>query len=153
MGGHEERLADLGIILPPPLAAGENFVPVRICDGMAYVSGHGAALDDHALCLGVVPDQVDVERARWAARQTAMALLSTLHDCLGSLDAIDYLVSIRGYIATAQGFTQHPTILDGASELFLQIFGPHGVHARCAIGVASLPFGLTVEIELTARLA
>jgi enamine deaminase RidA (YjgF/YER057c/UK114 family) len=151
--GHSARLASLGLQLPPALAAGGSYVPLRVSGDLVTVSGHGAALDGQPLVCGSVPDVVSVEKAAWAARQTALAVLSTLDDELGTLDAVDHLVSVRGYIATGRGFADHPTIMDGASDLLRDVFGhPHGEHARCAVGVVSLPFDLTVEIELVARL-
>jgi enamine deaminase RidA (YjgF/YER057c/UK114 family) len=125
-----------------------SYVNAVTTAGFVYVSGHGPLLDGKPAYLGRVPDEVSEEDAYQAARLTMCNCLSTLQAHLGSLDRIQRFVKLLGMVRAEPGFTGHPGVIDGASDLLLEVFGERGHHTRSAVGMASLPFGIPVEIEL-----
>ena len=144
------RLADLGITLPGPHPPHHPLVAVVVHDGVARTSGQLPRVDGELTCVGVVGDTVTVEEGRAAARICALNALSVLAAELGDLDRITRTLHMTGYVASAPGFEQQPAVVDGASEVLMEIFGdPAGRHTRSAVGVAALPRGGAVEIELT----
>jgi len=102
--------------------------------------------------VGRIGDSLDVAAGREAAANSARALLWALEQRVGSLDTIDRIVTLRGYLATTDDFDDHATVMDGASEVILAALGPRGEHTRTTVGVTSLPFGLPIVVELSARL-
>ncbi len=150
----EQRLQELGLVLPAPLQLPPGvrlpFVPVRIVGRRVAVSGHGP-LDVHgnlAGPFGKVGADVTPEQAHEAARLTLLAILADLKVALGSLDRISAWCKLLGMVNAAPGFSAMPQVINGASDLILDIFGPDiGAHARSAIGVAELPWNIPVEIE------
>jgi len=146
-----ERMQSLGISLPPVFAPAANYRGCVIDSGLVYVSGHGpiAGAD---MMRGKVGSDLTAEQGREAARMTALSMLATLQAELGDLDRIQQIVKIFGMVNVAPGFNQTPAVIDGCSDLLVEIFGDAGKHARSAIGVAELPFGIAVEIEMIARL-
>lgn len=154
MPGADERLAALGIVLPPPLKLPPDVVLpfpwVNLRGDRAYISGHGPQEPDGTLAgpFGVVGVSVSLEEARASARKVGLSMLASLRRELGSLDRITGWCRVHGMVNAAPGFTQTPAVMNGFSDLVLEIFGPEvGRHARTAIGVATLPFNLPVEIE------
>lgn len=150
----EERLQALQIALPAPLklppGAKLPFPWVRIVGDRALISGHGPTLADGTLAqpLGKVGAEVTLEEAKAAARLTGLAILGSLQRELGSLDRIAAWVRVFGMVNSAPGFNQQPAVINGFSELILEVFGPEkGAHSRSAVGMAALPFDLPVEIE------
>jgi enamine deaminase RidA (YjgF/YER057c/UK114 family) len=150
----ENRLAELGLVLPEPMqlppGAVLPFPWVRVRGGRAFVSGHGPLLADGSLAgpLGKVGDQVTPEQAYDASRLTALAILSSLRRELGDLDRVTAWLRVFGMVNTAPGFTTTPTVINGFSDLILELWGPDaGSHARSAVGMAELPFSIPVEIE------
>jgi enamine deaminase RidA (YjgF/YER057c/UK114 family) len=150
----ENRLAELGLVLPEPMrlppGAVLPFPWVRVRGGRAFVSGHGPLLADGSLAgpLGKVGDQVTPEQAYDASRLTALAILSSLRRELGDLDRVTAWLRVFGMVSTAPGFTATPTVINGFSDLILELWGPDaGSHARSAVGMAELPFSIPVEIE------
>jgi enamine deaminase RidA (YjgF/YER057c/UK114 family) len=150
----EHRLAERGLELPQPmrLPAGVAlpFPWVRLWNGRAFVSGHGPLNPDGSLpaALGKVGADVTQEQAYDAARLTALAILASLRRALGDLDRVTGWLRVFGMVNTAPGFTRTPAVINGFSDLILDLWGPEaGAHARAAIGVAELPFGIPVEIE------
>jgi enamine deaminase RidA (YjgF/YER057c/UK114 family) len=150
----ENRLAELGLVLPEPMrlppGAVLPFPWVRGRGGRAFVSGHAPLLPDGSLAdpLGKVGDQVTPEQAYEASRLTALAILSSLRRELGDLDRVTAWLRVFGMINTAPGFTATPAVINGFSDLILQLWGPDaGSHARSAVGMAELPFSIPVEIE------
>jgi enamine deaminase RidA (YjgF/YER057c/UK114 family) len=150
----EHRLAELGFALPEPMSLPSGlalpFPWVRLWPGRAFVSGHGPLQPDGSLIatLGKVGAEVTEEQAYVAARATALGVLASLQRALGDLDRVTGWLRVFGMVNTAPGFTRTPAVINGFSDLILDLWGPEaGSHARSAIGVAELPFGIPVEIE------
>ncbi len=146
-----QRLESLGIVLPAPFMPAANYLGCTIDAGVIYVSGHGPIAGGQAI-TGKLGRDLDLDQGRAAARITALSILATLQAELGDLDKIKRIVKVFGMVNVAPGFNQTPAVIDGCSDLFVEIFGDAGKHARSAIGVAELPFDIAVEIELIARL-
>jgi len=146
----EERLSELGIVLPlplPPLAAHASVV---VSGGLAYVAGHGP-MDAKRIPVrvGAVDGEVSEDDARDAARLAGLNALSSLRAELGSLDRVEHILRLTGYVLSSQTFFRQPWVVDGASELFLEVFGPErGRHARTSVGVTTSALRMTVSIDL-----
>lgn len=125
-----------------------SYVPVVRHDGLLYVSGHGP-IDGDTIVRGKVGTDLTLEEARVAARLTGLSILATLQAELGDLDRVDRIVKVFGMVNAAPGFNTLPAVIDGCSDLFVEVFGDPGRHARSAVGMAELPFGIAVEIEAT----
>jgi enamine deaminase RidA (YjgF/YER057c/UK114 family) len=151
VGRIEERIAELGLELPRPFAPPPgiefSFDLVTVSGGLAYVSGHGPADGDEILIAGKVGAEVDVERAREAARLTALSIVASLKQELGELDRVRRWVKALGLVNCAPGFNATPAVINGFSETITEIWGAPGRHARSAIGAAELPFDMSVEVE------
>lgn len=154
MGTIAARLAELDLVLPPPVQLPPDVVlpfdMVRIVDDRAIVSGHGPQRADGTLAgpLGRVGTDVAVDEAYQSARLTALSILGSLERTLGDLDRIRAWGRVFGMVWSAPDFHHQPAVINGFSDLILDVFGPDiGAHARSAIGVASLPFRIPVEIE------
>jgi enamine deaminase RidA (YjgF/YER057c/UK114 family) len=145
----ESRLAELGIVLPEAAAPSFNYVPVTLHKGVAHVSGQMPKIDGEVRVFGKVGNEVDLETAREQARICILQGLSCLHAALGSLDRVERILKINGFVASAPGFNAQPKVIDAASDLLVQVFGDAGRHARAAVGVAELPRNAAVEIEMT----
>ena len=136
--------------LPVPLAAGGLYSPVVVHAGIAYVSGQLPRLNNEVQFGGRVGRDIDLATAQAAAELCALQCLSALEKALGSLDRVERLLKITGYVACIENFTQQPIVIDAASAIFLKMLGERGAHARAAVGVAALPRGACVEVELMA---
>jgi enamine deaminase RidA (YjgF/YER057c/UK114 family) len=151
MGVIADRLAELGLQLPAPLAAPEGtrlpFELVRVHGDLAYVSGHGPFDGDRQLYTGRVGAEVTVEQAYEAARATGLSMLTSLEQALGDLDRVTGWVKALGFVVCADGFNVTPAAINGFSDLILELWGDAGRHARSAIGAGELPFGIPVEVE------
>lgn len=144
----ERRLADLGITvptLPPPVA---SYVPAVRTGRLVFASGQTPTIDGVLQVRGKLGDGISVEEGHRAARLAALNCLAEVRGLLGSLDAVSRVVRLTGYVASAPGFGEQPAVMNGASQLIEEVFGEAGRHARSAIGVAELPFGAPVEVEL-----
>lgn len=148
----EERLAELGIELPPAPSALAAYVPVRVVGRLAYVSGQVPLVDGVPLHPGKLGDAVTVEQGAEAARRCALQALSALRATLGSLDLVTGIAQLSVFVASAKGFTDQPKVANGASDLLVEVFGEAGKHSRIAIGVAELPLGVPVELAVIATL-
>ncbi|OAA27041.1 putative translation initiation inhibitor, yjgF family [Frankia sp. EI5c] len=148
-----ERLAELGLVLPAvPTPAGAYLPAVR--DGeLVWTAGQLPLVDGSLAATGLVGDQISAERAAELARVCALNALAAAAGAAGGLDALARIVKVVGFVASAPGFTAQPAVVNGASELLAAVFGDAGRHARSAVGVAALPLGAPVEIELVARVA
>ena len=152
-GSHEARLSELGLTLPGPYPPHDPLDAVIIHAGRARTSGQLPRGHDGTLVFpGVVGGDVTVDEGAAAARWCALNALSVLRDALGSLDSVDRVLSVLGFVSSAPGFTQQPSVIDGASRLLVDVFGSAGRHSRSAIGVAALPRGGAVEIEVEVAL-
>jgi len=149
MGKVEDRLKSLGMILPEvpaPLAA---YVPAKKIGQVIFTAGQLPLLKGELICKGLLGQDVNVEQAYQAARICTLNALAAIKGVVKDLDQVAQVVRVVGYVASTSTFTQQPAIVNGASELLLEIFGEVGKHARSAVGVASLPLNASVEIELT----
>jgi enamine deaminase RidA (YjgF/YER057c/UK114 family) len=145
------RLAELGIRLPPVAAPVASYVPAVRSGQLVFTSGQLPFVDGGLRRTGKVGGSVDVEDAAHDAKVCALNALAAIHELVG-LDSIARVVRVVGYVASAEGFTGQPRVVNGASELLGKVFGPAGQHARSAVGVAELPLGAPVEVELTVEL-
>ncbi len=147
MSKPSENLAALDIMLPIPPPAIGSYAPVVQSGNLLYVSGNLPLRDGLILHPGTVGDTVDISAANDAARVCAINILANATGFLGSVDRIKRIVKVSGFVASAFGFSDQPKVIDGASDLFLAVFGENGRHARSAVGVSALPRGACVEIE------
>ena len=156
MGAIADRLAELGLRLPAPVAAPAGvrlpFELVRIHGDLAYVSGHGPFDGDRQLFTGRVGAELSVEQAYEAARATALSMLASLEQELGDVDRVTGWVKVLGFVNCGEGFNATPTVINGFSDLVLALWGDAGRHARSAIGAGELPFGMPIEVEAIATL-
>ena len=144
----ENRLAELGIALPDANAAVANYVCVQRVGNMLYFSGCGPMSGSAPLYQGKLGSELTVEEGYNAARAAMLALLGQLKQELGDLDRVKRFVKLLAFVASAPDFTQQPAVVNGASDLLVEVFGERGRHARSAIGVSVLPFDIPVEIEM-----
>lgn len=144
----EAKLKELEITLPPPPKPVASYVPAVQVGELLFMSGNGPLREGKAALKGRVGENLTLEEGMEAARLTMLNLLSTLRDTLGSLDRVERIVKLLAFVNSAPDFTQQPAVINGASELLLQIFGEQGRHARSAVGTSVLPFGIPVEIEM-----
>ena len=151
MGAIEDRLSELGLTLPRPFAPPPGvkfaFELVRVCDGLAYVSGHLPMDGEEVLVQGKVDADVSVEEAHEAARLTGLSILASLKAELAELDRVTGWVKALGLVNCAPGFNATPAVINGFSDLIFELWGEPGRHARSAIGAAELPFDMSVEVE------
>ncbi|MEQ4304995.1 RidA family protein [Plantactinospora sp. B6F1] len=150
--GPHGKLAELGLVLPevvPPLAA---YVPAVQSGRQVYVSGQLPLRDGKLLATGKVGGGVSAEQAKDLAAQCALNALAAI-DALVGLESVVKIVKLTGFVASADGFTGQPGVVNGASELFGTVFGEAGRHARSAVGVAELPLGAPVEVEVVVEVA
>ena len=147
--GANERLDELGVQLPAEIPPVGNYVPAVRSGSLLFVAGHGPVGPDGTWVTGKVGTDLDLDDARRAARLVALNLLATLRRELGSLDAVRRVVKVFGMVNCSPGFNQMPAVIDGCSDLLVAVFGDEiGRHARSAVGMAELPFGIPVEIEM-----
>jgi len=149
MASPESRLKELNIVLPTPPKPVAKYKPAVLVGNMLYVSGHGPAkLGDKVPLLGKVGAKLDVEQGKESARLVGINILSTVRSTLDSLDRVKRLVKTLGMVNATPDFVEHPTVINGFSELMAQVFGEDaGVGARSAVGMGSLPGEIPVEIE------
>ncbi len=143
----EARLAELGIVLPPVAKPRWAYVPAVRTGNLVFVSGQIGIENGAVVHPGKLGREVDVERGREAARACAISALAVVRQMLGSLDDVARVVKLTVYVASAGGFTDQPTVANGASDLLREVFGEAGLGARAAVGVAELPLGASVEAE------
>ncbi len=144
----DERFQQLHLVLPPAPKPIGVYRPIVTSGGLAHLSGHGPLLPDKTLMTGRVGDELDKEAGYQAARQAGLALIATLREAFGSLDRIERIIKLFGMVNCIPGYTEQPAVINGCSELIAEIWGPNrGVGARSAVGVASLPEHMTVEVD------
>jgi enamine deaminase RidA (YjgF/YER057c/UK114 family) len=150
MGRIDDRLKELGVTLPPPRTPLANYVPARRVGNLVYTAGQVSATVEREI-KGKLGAELTVEQGREAARVCALNCLAAVLTVLQSLDSVKQLVRVGAFVNSAAGFNQQPMVANGASDLFVEIFGDAGRHARTAVGVNELPAGFAVEVELIAE--
>jgi enamine deaminase RidA (YjgF/YER057c/UK114 family) len=151
--GADDRVAELGLELPAAQQPVANYVTAVRAGDLLFLSGHGPVRADGAPVLGKVGRDLDLAAGVEAARLTGLFLLATMRAELGSLDRVERIVKLLGMVNCAPGFNDTPTVVNGCSDLLVEVFGDAGRHARSAIGVAELPFDLAIEIEAVVQVA
>jgi enamine deaminase RidA (YjgF/YER057c/UK114 family) len=150
---HEERMKAAGIELPAGYPPAGLYVSAVRTGNLLHVGGHGPVRSDGSRITGKVGAEVSLELAQEAARLTGLQILRSIRDELGSLDRVARVVKVFGMVNCAPGFNQTPAVINGCSQLFHDVFGDAGVHTRSAVGMAELPFDISVEIEAIVELA
>jgi enamine deaminase RidA (YjgF/YER057c/UK114 family) len=145
------RLEKLGYVLPDPPKAGANYVPAKTVGRIVYLAGVISTIDG-AVVTGTVGLNRTVDEGYVAARACALSQLAVLKQHLGSFDAVKQIISVNGYVNAVQGFDDSPKVINGASDLFVEMFGEAGRHVRAAIGVSALPRNALVELQMTIEL-
>jgi enamine deaminase RidA (YjgF/YER057c/UK114 family) len=143
----DSRISALDIVLPTPPAPAGSYVPYVLSGNLLFVAGQGAKDERGNWYRGQVGSEISKEQAYERARLTGIVLLAVARMALGSLDRVSRVVKILGFVNCTNDFTEHPAVINGCSDLLVAVFGECGQHARSAVGVASLPMGLSVEIE------
>jgi enamine deaminase RidA (YjgF/YER057c/UK114 family) len=147
-----ERLAELGMTLPPVPTPGGAYIPARRTGSLVFTAGQVPFVDGKPAALGKVGAEIDVEEGYRLARICALNALAAV-DALVGIDAVAGVVKVVGFVASAPGFTAQPAVINGASDVLGEVFGDAGKHARSAVGVAELPLGVPVEVELVVELS
>jgi len=152
MGKMEIKLEKMGIVLPEipkPVAA---YIPAKQTGNLVFTAGQLPMVQGELISKGLLGQDVEIEEANKAARICTLNALAAIKGVIGELDRIQQIVRVVGYVASVSTFTQQPAVVNGASELLLEIFGERGKHARSAVGMAVLPLNASVEIELTVEI-
>lgn len=146
-GQTASRLAELGIVLPDAPAPAANYVPFVRSGNQLFISGQLPMNADGIQFVGRLGDTISVEDGQKAARLCAINLLAQANAALGDLDQVVQLIKLNGFVASAPDFGDQPKVINGASDLMADVLGERGRHARAAVGVAALPFGVSVEVD------
>jgi len=146
--GAETRLKELGITLPQPSQPIANYIPSVRVGNLLFLAGHGPLRDGKVTARGKLGKDLSVEEGYKVAREVGLNLLASARAALGSLDKVRRVVKVLGMVASADGFTDQPKVINGFSDLMVEVFGENGRHARSAVGMAELPLGIPVEIEM-----
>jgi enamine deaminase RidA (YjgF/YER057c/UK114 family) len=151
-GEIEARLATLGLELPPALSPVANYVPFLISGDHLFISGQVSMAGDGTIVKGQLGGGVSVEAGAAAARICALNVLAQTKSALGTLDRVAQVVKVTGFVCASADFADHPKVINGASDLMVEVFGDKGRHTRAAVGVASLPLGSAVEVDAVLRI-
>jgi len=147
-GTIDAKLEELGITLPTPTVPAANYVPFVVSGNTVYVSGQLPMIGGELLHVGTVGDDITVEQAQEAARACALNIIAHVKSaCGGDLDRVTQCLKVGGFVNAIAGFDQQPAVVNGASDLMVEVFGDVGRHARFAVGAGSLPFGVSVEVD------
>lgn len=152
-GQIESRLQALGIQLPTPAAPAANYVPFVLSRGMLYISGQIPVGSSGIQFVGALGAEFGIDEGRAAAKLCAINVLAQARAALGDLDRVERIVKLVGFVHSAPGFSDQPKVVNGASDFFVEVFGDNGRHARSAVGVGGLPFGVAVEVEAILEIA
>jgi enamine deaminase RidA (YjgF/YER057c/UK114 family) len=142
----EQRVTQLGLIIPQPPAPRGNYVPGIVHNGLLYISGQGPIMEDGELATGIVGKDLTLEQGYEHAKRCGMMLLAIARHELGSLDRVERVLNVQGMVNAAPDFLDHPKVINGCSDLLYDVFGETGRHTRAAVGMGSLPFRISVEI-------
>ena len=148
-----DRLAELGLELPEVVAPLAAYVPALRTGSLVYTAGQIPMRDGAAMATGIVGADVSTDAAAECARQCALNGIAAAASVAGGVDRLARVVKVTGFVASTPDFTDQPTVINGASELLLEVFGDAGRHARSAVGVAALPRGVPVEVEFVFEVA
>jgi enamine deaminase RidA (YjgF/YER057c/UK114 family) len=148
----EDKLTELGLTLPTPPAAAGSYVPTVRTGNLLYCAGTICLFNGQMTHVGQVGKEQTVATARQAAEVCALNTLANIKAAVGSLDQVTRIVFVTGFVNAVDGFTESPAVINGASDLFVKIFGEAGKHARAAVAVSGLPRGTTVEVQVVAEL-
>jgi enamine deaminase RidA (YjgF/YER057c/UK114 family) len=143
----EARLKELGIVLPKVPTPVANYVPFRLIGNLLYLSGQGPRDENGGFMTGKVDSEVSVDEAYRRARIVGLGLLAATREALGSLDRVEAVIKLLGMVNSAPTFGNQPKVINGCSDLFVEVFGDAGRHARSAVGMGALPNQISVEIE------
>lgn len=149
----EQRLQELGLTLPAPAAPAANYVPYVISGNLLVIAGQLPLGPDGIAVHGKVGDTVTTEEAAGAARLCALNLIAQMKAALGDLDRVVRVVRLGGFVNCTDSYTDQPKVVNGASDLMVEVFGEKGKHARTAVGTNSLPFNVPVEIDAMVEIA
>jgi enamine deaminase RidA (YjgF/YER057c/UK114 family) len=142
MGKLEKRLEELGLSLPDPKPPVGNYIGCKKIGELLFASGR---VSD---CIGEVDTEVTMEKAKEAARNTVLMILAIIKQDIKELDLIEGVIKVTGFVRSSAGFTEQPKVIDGASDLLIELFNENGRHARTATGIAQLPFGASVQLDI-----
>jgi enamine deaminase RidA (YjgF/YER057c/UK114 family) len=142
----EARLKELGLVLPVLPKPVANYLPYRLAGNLLFLAGQGPR-DEKGLLTGKLGAEITVEEGYKRARIVGLGLLAAMKDALGSLDRVDYIVKLLGMVNAVPNFNDSPKVINGCSDLFVEVFGDAGRHARSAVGNVMLPNQISVEIE------
>jgi len=144
----EARLKEMGLELPPAVTPVANYVPAAAAGNIVFLSGHGPFNEDGTLITGKVSMDLTVEQGYQAARRVGIGLLGSLKAEIGDLDRVKRILKLLGMVNCGPEFTDQPQVINGASDLLVEVFGDKGKHARSAVGMNALPMNIAVEIEM-----
>jgi enamine deaminase RidA (YjgF/YER057c/UK114 family) len=143
----EEKIVALGLVLPPPLPPRFSYIPYRRVGELLFLAGHGPRLPGDTYRMGKITSRQQIDDAYADAQLTGLNMLATIKSAVGELSRVTAIVKVLGLVNASPTFTLHPLVINGFSDLLVNVFGEAGKHPRSAIGVSSLPSGMTVEIE------
>ncbi len=152
-GTIEQRLRELGIALPRPASPVGNYVPYARLGNLIFLAGQGPRRGDGSFATGKVGAEVSADEAYQHARLVGLGLLALMREAAGGLDNVRRIGRVFGMVNAVPDFTEHPRVINGCSDLFVEVLGERGRHARSAVGMGSLPFNITVEIEAVIEVA
>jgi enamine deaminase RidA (YjgF/YER057c/UK114 family) len=152
MGKVESRINELNLSLPDAPKPVAVYIPAKQTGNLVFTAGHLPMVNGELISKGLLGQDVEIDEASKAARICTLNALAAIKGVIGDLDRIKQIVRVVGYVASVPTFTQQPAVVNGASELLLEIFGENGKHARSAVGIAVLPLNASVEIELTVEI-
>lgn len=147
----ESKLKEIGITIPEASKPVAEYIPAKIVDKLVFCSGQGPIKNGKPVYVGRVGKEVSLEEGYEAAKICAINCLAAIKTVIGSLDEIDEIVSLRGFVNSSLDFYRQPEVINGASELMVKIFGEKGKHARCALGTSALPDNISVELEMVVK--
>jgi enamine deaminase RidA (YjgF/YER057c/UK114 family) len=148
----DDRLSELGIVLPIPPSPMGSYVSVQRAGSLLFFSGAGPFEDGKPVCFGRLGSELTLEQGQAAARLTALNLVSIMRNTVGDLDRVKQIVKLLAFVACTGDFTQQPAVVNGASDVLAEIFGERGKHARSAVSAHVLPFNIPIEIEMIAEI-
>lgn len=149
---YEKRIKELGIVLPEPTQPVANYVKAVVTGNLVFLAGHGPSTADGKLVTGRVGNDMTQEEGYEAARLAGISMLSTLKHTIGDLNRVNRIVKVLGMVNCVEGFENQPEVINGFSDLMVEVFGENGKHARAAVGMNSLPRNIAVEVEMIVEL-